>query len=147
MDAVKIIKGGAAAFFTFLSLWLGSLYIPVLVLCAAMAVDYITGLVSAGYNEGISSYKGIRGIVKKVGYLILAGVGSGVDYVISLAVSSLKFNIPPVFTILIVMWLIINELISIIENLGEIGVPTPKFLKAILEKLRETVEQEGDKRE
>lgn len=41
---------------------------------------------------------------------------------------------------LVTIWLIINELISILENLGSIGVPLPKFLLTIIKKLKTTTE-------
>ncbi|MGN0500705.1 MAG: phage holin family protein [Ruminococcus sp.] len=44
------------------------------------------------------------------------------------------------FGLIIAVWLIINELISILENLTEIGTPIPKFLVNIVHRLKNTVE-------
>ena len=38
--------------------------------------------------------------------------------------------------LLVVIWLIINELISILENLATIGVPLPTFLFKLVGRLK-----------
>ena len=43
------------------------------------------------------------------------------------------------------IWLVLNECISILENISEIGVPLPAFLLKIIEKLEKTVEDTGEK--
>ena len=45
------------------------------------------------------------------------------------------------FGVLVTVWLIINELISILENLESVGVPLPKFLVAIVKRLKITTEK------
>ena len=42
--------------------------------------------------------------------------------------------------VIVVIWFIINELISILENLAIIGVPLPKFLTSLIHKLKVAVE-------
>ena len=46
--------------------------------------------------------------------------------------------------ILVTVWLIINELISVLENLSRMGVPIPNFLKKIIDRLKNTVDEKGD---
>ena len=41
---------------------------------------------------------------------------------------------------------ILNECISILENISEIGVPLPAFLLKLIEKLKKTVEDAGDQK-
>jgi Phage-related holin (Lysis protein) len=61
------LKGSIIAVFTALSAWLGFLAVPVLLLVAVNVIDYGTGLAAAKYrDQKISSYKGFRGIAKKV---------------------------------------------------------------------------------
>ena len=40
------------------------------------------------------------------------------------------------FAILVAVWLIVNEAVSIIENLDEIGVPMPAFLGKIFQRVK-----------
>ena len=71
--------------FGMLSSILGTLYVPVLMMVAANIIDYITGLIAAPYRKdgGISSYKSIRGIAKKVAMWLLVVVGAIVDQLIA----------------------------------------------------------------
>ena len=46
------------------------------------------------------------------------------------------------FGVLVTIWFIINEIISILENLAKIGVPLPKFLMTVIQRLKNTTESE-----
>ena len=122
--------------------YLGVVAIPVAVLTAAMATDYITGMISAWHNSELSSKKGIFGIIKKVSYLALVCVGMGVDWLIysGLDQAGISTGNSVFFGVLVAVWLIINELISILENLKNIGVPLPAFLVTIIKKLKVSAE-------
>ena len=45
------------------------------------------------------------------------------------------------FGMMISVWLIINELLSILENLGRLGIPLPDFLVRAVERLRDGVDR------
>ena len=122
--------------------------IPIIVLLAFMMLDYATGIASAWINREISSRTGITGIVKKVMYLALIAVGIGVDWVISFGLSAAKiqFEYGYMIGLLITIWLILNELVSILENIGEIdGHTYPQFLINILLHIKKTIEQKDKK--
>jgi phage-related holin len=44
------------------------------------------------------------------------------------------------FGLIVTIWLIINECISILENLDALKVPMPAFLKSIIKHLKNAVE-------
>ena len=46
---------------------------------------------------------------------------------------------PPVFAIAIALWLTFNEIISVLENMEDIGTPIPPFLKPVMKMMREKV--------
>ena len=48
------------------------------------------------------------------------------------------------FGLLVTIWLVLNECISILENISQIGVPLPSFLVALIEKLKSTTENKGE---
>ena len=48
------------------------------------------------------------------------------------------------FGLLVTIWLILNECISILENISEIGVPLPAFLVALIQKLKKAAEEKGE---
>lgn len=75
MDKVKIMV--IAVMSAFMS-WLGILALPVLLLVTCNLIDYFTSLCAAKYRtEGISSYKGICGIVKRSAVAADRGRGRG----------------------------------------------------------------------
>ena len=124
------------------------LLIPIVVLVFVMVTDYISGMISAKKSGELSSRLGIMGIAKKVGYLALVAVGMVVDYLISSALVhvGIKIQINYCFALIITIWLIVNELISILENLGELDVPIPDFLRKSIHKIKDSVDSKtGDK--
>ena len=122
--------------------YLGIVAVPVTVLVFAMIIDYITGMISAWHGSELSSKKGIFGIIKKTSYLALVCVGMGVDWLIysGLNQAGISTENSVFFGVLVTIWLIINELISILENLEAIGVPMPAFLIKIVKRLKVTAE-------
>jgi len=126
--------------------YLGVIAIPVTVLMTAMIIDYVTGMAAAWHNKKLSSKKGLSGIIKKISYLALICVGMGVDWLIysGLSQAGISTEHSVFFGVLVTVWLIINELISILENLKAIGVPLPTFLIKIVKRLKITVENVGE---
>ena len=127
--------------------YLGVVAIPVTVLMAAMIIDYVTGMAAAWHNKKLSSKKGLSGIIKKISYLALVCVGMGVDWLIysGLSQAGISTEHSVFFGVLVTVWLIINELISILENLKAIGVPLPTFLTKIVKRLKITAENVGER--
>ncbi len=113
---------------------------PFVILLTVMLCDYVTGLLYAYLTKTISSKIGFRGIIKKVGCILAVGVAFVVDFFLSSGLFGVNVQVLG-FTALVVVWLIINELISILENLSKIGVPFPKFMQGLLQKLHTQTEQ------
>ena len=76
-------------------------------------------------------------------------VGIVADYLISSALTQVGIDIKINYCIgmIVTIWFIINELISVLENLAEIGIPLPKFLVAIIKRLKVVVENKTDESE
>lgn len=134
---ISVVLGALASYFNVL-------LIPVLVLVAVMVIDYATGMTSAYKNGQIESKVGLLGILKKVSYLVLVAVGGVVDYLIcsGLATAGFDFGVTYCCGLIVCVWLIINELISILENLSELGTPIPKFLVNIVHRLKDSVDDD-----
>lgn len=134
---ISVVLGALASYFNVL-------LIPVLVLVAVMVIDYVTGMTSAYKNGQIESKVGLIGILKKVSYLVLVAVGGVVDYLIcsGLATAGFDFGVTYCCGLIVCVWLIINELISILENLSELGTPIPKFLVNIVHRLKDSVDDD-----
>lgn len=138
----KTIQAAFSAALAMLTAYFGIVAVPITVLVVAMAIDYGTGMAAAWKQSELSSKKGVIGIVKKIGYLALVCVGMLVDWLIYCGLQAVNVNIGYTFFfgVLVTIWLIINELISILENLGTIGVPLPKFLVKVVKRLKVTAE-------
>lgn len=136
---ITLIVAGVSAYFQIIA-------IPLIVLTAVMLIDYITGIVAAYTKAELSSRKGIVGIIKKLGYFALICVGISVDYILYSALHQLGIgnDITMLFGLIVTVWLIINELISILENLSKMDVPIPKFLTSVIQKLKTTVEDKTE---
>lgn len=129
---------------------MGILAIPVLLLVVCNIIDYGTGICAAKCrNEKISSYRGVKGIYKKVGMWILVVIGGLLDVLInySMQYAGIDFQIPFIVATLVSVWLVLNEMISILENLVDIGVELPPFLMPIIKQMKGKVEQEAEQKE
>lgn len=110
---------------------------PTLLICALVAmivIDYITGLLRALYEKKTNSKLHYKGLIKKLSIIIGVLFGAVADIVISAGT--------PVFTSMMALLFIANEGLSIVENLGVMGVPIPKKLK---DKLVQIKDSEGEK--
>lgn len=93
-------------------------------------------------GEKLTSYKGIWGIVKKIMMWLLVAVGSIVDYILLTMGQTLHLNVSvgSAVALIVIFWLMANELISILENIDEVGVPLPPFLMKLVSLIKEKVE-------
>lgn len=96
-------------------------------LVVAIALDYISGLMKAYINKTLSSRIGMRGLIKKLGLLIIVMVGTLVDRTTG--------NTGAVRT-LVIYYFVANEGLSILENLGQAGIPIPQSVKKALKALK-----------
>lgn len=125
---------------------LGILAVPVFLLVGCNVIDYVTGLLAAPYRtQTVSSYKGIRGIIKKVCMWLLVLVGAWMDILINYAAecAGLQVSLPFIVAVVVAVWLTLNEIISILENIIDIGVPLPPFLLPIVKHIKQAVEDKA----
>ncbi len=135
---VSVAIGALAAYFNIL-------LVPLAVLICVMIIDYGTGMAEAYINKTLNSRIGVKGILTKIGYLVLVCVGGVVDYLIGAGLASAGIDYSSYcFGLIVAVWLIINELISILENLSELGTPIPQFLVKIVHRLKDSVDSKTD---
>lgn len=108
---------------------------PLALLVAFMVADYLTGILVAAVWQrsaksatgALDSKAGFKGLVKKGMILLLVWLGvlldnaTGTNYIRTT----------------VVLFFIGNEGLSLLENLGLMGVPFPAFLQRALEALQE----------
>lgn len=134
---------------------LGILLYILLILAAAMAIDYLTGMLASKTEAldhpddpayGWNSKKGAKGILKKVGYLCIIAVAMMVDWVILHVAADIGFeiNVKAFFGIMVTVWYLLNEMLSIVENAGRMGAPVPDWLKKYIAVLKDKIEQKEE---
>ena len=120
--------------------WLGWL---VLAWIGCMVVDYISGSSAAMKAGQWSSAQARAGIWHKAGMIVVVIVAAVADNVLSLVVASVP-GISIEYTVLllpmVLVWYILTELGSILENAAAMGAPVPEFLIRILASAKDKVE-------
>jgi toxin secretion/phage lysis holin len=114
---------------------LGGWDAPLRALLCAMAADYVTGLIVAGvfkrsgksHDGSLSSHAGFQGLCKKGAQLLLVFLAVRLDGVMGGGFSRTA----------VILFFTANETLSVLENVGLMGVPYPAFLRDALEVLRE----------
>ena len=136
-----VYKTAATAALACAAAYFGMLAVPLCILLLVMLVDYITGLTKAYIAADLSSRTGIHGILKKLSYMAMVVVGAVIDYLLETALraAGMDLQLKMFFGMMVAVWLIINELISILENLAVIGVPGFPALTRLLSRLRQAV--------
>lgn len=137
---VVVVVGVAGAF---LAQLLGGWDVALQTLVSFMSVDFGTGLICAAIfhkspktaGGALSSSESLRGLFKKGGMLLLVYIACRLDLLIGS-----NYIRDAVITALIT-----NELISIIENLGLMGVPIPAVLSRTIEALKHKNDEEDKK--
>jgi toxin secretion/phage lysis holin len=143
----KEIKALVSAALAGLAAYAKVILIPLSLLIITMLIDYISGMSKAYINGEWSSKVGFKGIVKKLGYIGVVIVAAVMDWVIYSGLKGVGISIGMSYYLglIVTIWLLINECISILENLGAIGVPLPSFLIKGIKKLQKNIEDKGDK--
>ena len=123
-ETICIIISGIVTELVYL---LGGWDVALQCLIIAIALDYVSGLIKAWHTKTLSSRIGFRGLVKKVGYLLIVMLAVLIDRVTG--------NSGAIRT-LVIYYFVANEGLSIIENLSVTNIPIPKVIKKALKALK-----------
>lgn len=134
--------GAAAAAGGALSFLFGGWDASLNTLLIFMGIDYLTGLAAAGIfhasnkseSGALSSKAGFKGICRKCAVLLLVLVGARLD--VTLGTAFVKDGVCIAF--------ILNETLSVTENVGAMGVPIPAPIRRAVELLRSRGEDPGE---
>lgn len=90
-------------------------------------MDYLTGVMAAIVEKNLSSAVGYKGLIKKFSMVLLVVLAHQLD----------KFTGQSIIMTGVIFFFIANELISITENYGRIGLPLPPQIKNVIKMLKE----------
>lgn len=150
------IQAALSAIGAWISAKLGIMQPCLIMLCIVMVMDYVTGMLAAKQEAidhpddpayGWSSKKGAKGIIKKVGYLCVIAVAMIADYIILHIAGTMGMEVTAkaIFALLVAVWYILNELLSIIENAGRMGAQVPEWLTKYIAALKKKIDDTPDK--
>lgn len=102
-----------------------------------MGIDVVTGVVTAWAKRTFNASIMRAGLAKKAGEIMILVIGELVSYGLML---------PDVIMNCISFYIIFMEIMSILENADELGIPIPKFVRDVINNVDDKL-QHGDKKE
>ena len=145
-DKATEIKATVAAIIAFLSAlwgWLGWL---VIIWIACIILDYISGSMAAKREKNWSSDIAREGLWHKAGEIIAVLAAALCDIALKVIMESTGIQLPFEFTAFItpvvLMWYILTEIGSIIENCGRMGAPVPSWFKSKVDGAKEAIDHD-----
>lgn len=115
----------------------------VILVVAFICLDIITGLLKAVYEKNLESECIRKGLIHKIGEILAVAVAFLIEYS-QTVILSINFDIPIVKGVCI--YIILMEILSVLENICVINPQLRKVFSPYLKKLREkesNIEQKG----
>ena len=152
VENITKMKAWLTIVFGAIASWFGILFIPIMLMALSNVTDYATGIMASNKKgEIISSYKSIHGIYKKVGMWVLVLVGWMTDVLVNYSISTfgIQFDIgiienfqwPCAFACLVAVWVVVNEILSIIENIRSMGTNVPGFVDKVEDGMLDAIDK------
>lgn len=129
----------AVSWTTFISLTVGVVNDELKTLLLLILIDLICGLITAAVfkkspktdSGGLSSNEMRKGVFKKVGILIIVAVAHQIDLLLHIEYIMYAVEIS----------LIIEEILSIVENIGLMGIPIPSVIASAIDLLNKKLNE------
>jgi len=142
---IKAAITAVIAFFTALWGWTGW---EVIIWIACILTDYLAGSLAAKKENNWSSAIAREGLWHKLGEIFAVLVAALCDISLKVVAEGSGIDIPikvgALLTPVVLMWYILTELGSIIENCGKLGAPIPKWFQQYVDKTKETIDKSKD---
>lgn len=123
--SIEYIVSMVLSILTYLFGGIDSLMISLFVL---IVLDYITGICKGIFLKQLSSKVSAEGIIKKFGYIMIIIIATLFDRLVSDDSMAIRT--------MMIYFFIANESLSILENWAVIGLPLPKKIFEIFEKIK-----------
>lgn len=133
--AINYTKGLTAALAVVFSFLFGEWSALLAGLIFFVTFDYFTGVLAAGYEGRLNARVGFWGIPKKIMVFGMVAIAHIIDVVYMdltggpIAIGEFQVSVMAAT----VIYYLVNEFISISENLGRLGMPVPEPLRKAIE--------------
>lgn len=120
--------------------------IMIIFVAVAIVFDFVTGLIKANIKGEVSSEVGKKGFFKKMALLICLFFGFFLDFVIPYMCATIGIKIPfeTPFGLIICFYIVLNESISICENLYACNPGImPNWIVRMLKSAKEQIDDKG----
>ncbi len=138
-------KAGATALVSALTAFLGWKGIAALAWVAAMALDYISGSAAACKEGKWSSKVAREGLWHKMGMVlavVVAAIADGVLTVLCRQLPAMGIAWPGMVLPVVLVWYLLTELGSILENAVRLGAKVPGWLANLLQATKDQLGNE-----
>lgn len=144
-DRAKEIRGVVAAAIGFLTALWGWAGWAVMVWAALILIDYITGSMAAKREKNWSSAIARDGLWHKAGEIFAVLTAALCDIALKVVVEGsgieFPFEISMIVTPIVLLWYILTEAGSIIENCGRLGAPVPSWFKKRVDTYKNAIDK------
>lgn len=145
-DKAMEIKATIAAVIAFLTALWGWVGWAVIIWISCVLLDYIAGSVAARSAGEWSSSIARAGLWHKLGEIFAVLVAALCDIALSVITAGAGVELPiavgPLVTPVVLLWYIITELGSIVENAGKLGAPIPSWLRRSLKDYKDRLDEQ-----
>jgi toxin secretion/phage lysis holin len=142
------IKAAIAAVVAFLTALWGWTGWAIFIWLACIFLDYVAGSLAAKKDNNWSSAIAREGCWHKLGEIFAVMVAALCDIALNVIMKGVGIEIPievgPLVTPIVLLWYILTELGSIIENCGKLGAPVPKWFSDYVEKQKDKIDKQNE---
>lgn len=145
INAYNAVTGSLVAILSYI---LGEHWILFAAFMMLNIADWITGWMKSRLTGKENSVKGLKGILKKIGYwiMILVSFGAGVVFIEIGEVIGINLGITLLLGWFVLASLLVNEIRSIVENFVEAGFNVPNILVKGLEVADKMINKESEEK-
>ena len=148
-EKAQEIKAAIAMVIAFLTALWGWMGWAVLIWIAAILLDYISGSLAAKKEKNWSSEIAREGLWHKTGEILAVLVAALCDIGLSVVVEASGVTIPlsigPLLTPIVLLWYILTEAGSIIENCGRLGAKVPSWFQQKITDAKDAIDHDQNK--
>ena len=145
-DKANEIKGVIAAILAFLTALWGWIGWAVIIWALCISLDYVSGTAAARKRGEWSSAIAREGLWHKLGEIFAVLVAALCDIALKIVIEGsgvpLGVEMSALMTPIVLLWYIVTELGSIIENAQKLGAPVPAWIISGLKKYGEKIDSE-----